>query len=51
MKLSYVDLCLVHWPAQFFSEKKKPLHVLWQELEALADAGMTKSIGVSNFNV
>jgi diketogulonate reductase-like aldo/keto reductase len=51
LQLSYVDLYLIHWPAQFFGEQKKALHVLWPELESLVDAGMTRSIGLSNFNV
>ena len=49
--LEYVDLYLIHWPASFFTEGKKPLHRLWAELEALVDKGLVKSIGVSNFNV
>ena len=49
--VDYVDLYLIHWPAQYFGEHRKPLHVLWAELEALVDAGYTKSLGLSNFNV
>ena len=48
LKLDYVDAYLVHWPAMYFA--KKPLHVLWPEMEALVEKGLTKSIGVSNFN-
>lgn len=49
--LEYVDLYLIHWPATYFSECKKPLHVLWKDLEGLVESGLTKSIGLSNFNV
>jgi D-xylose reductase len=34
----------------YFSEPKKPMHVLWPEMESLVEKKLTKSIGVSNFN-
>lgn len=49
--LEYLDLYLIHWPAGYYAEVKKPMHVLWAEMEALVEKGLTKSIGVSNFNV
>jgi aldehyde reductase len=51
LKLDYVDCYLIHWPAGFFTEKRVPLHVLWEKLEALVDKGLTKSLGISNFNL
>lgn len=48
LKLDHVDMFLVHWPASYVS--KKPLHVLWPEMESLVEKGLTKSIGVSSFN-
>lgn len=48
--LDYVDLYLIHWPLMYYSDPQKPLHVLWPEMEALVSKGLTKSIGVSNFN-
>ena len=48
LKLDYVDLYLIHFPAMYFG--KKPLHVLWVEMEGLVEKGLTRSIGVSNFN-
>ena len=50
LKLEYVDLYLIHFPLGYYSEPKKPLHVLWKEMEELVAKGLTKSIGVSNFN-
>ena len=33
--LEYVDMYLVHWPNNGFSEPKIPMHVLWARMEAL----------------
>lgn len=51
LQLDYVDLYLIHWPAGYFSEPQKPLHILWAEMESLVEKGLTKSIGVSNYSV
>jgi len=61
----YLDLCLVHWP-QSFGESDTELVPLgadgnvvpgtvdyleaWQGLEDCVNAGLVKSIGISNFN-
>lgn len=50
LQLDYVDLYLIHWPVGFF-HGKVPMHVLWAKLEKLVELGLTKAIGVSNFNV
>ena len=50
LQLEYVDLFLIHIPNGFDCDPKIPVHVLWPKMEALVDKGMTKSIGVSNFN-
>ena len=43
----YVDLYLIHWPVP-----SQDLYVeTWQALTELRDAGLTRSIGVSNFNI
>ena len=54
LQLSYVDCYLIHWPCGFFEEdpaNRVPVHILYQKLEQLVDQGLTKSIGVSNFNL
>lgn len=45
LRTDYVDLLLVHWPIQraFFNT--------WRALEDLEKAGLTKSIGVSNYQI
>lgn len=39
----YLDLYLIHWPAEGYVEA-------WQEMEKLQDEGKCRAIGVSNFN-
>jgi diketogulonate reductase-like aldo/keto reductase len=56
LQLNYVDLYLDHWPIFYLYENgvKKhnvPMHVMWNEMEKLVVKGLTKSIGVSNYNV
>ncbi|KII85561.1 hypothetical protein PLICRDRAFT_166180 [Plicaturopsis crispa FD-325 SS-3] len=46
LRVSYVDLFLVHTPIQH-----KDLKAVWREMEEVQKAGLTKSIGVSNFKV
>ena len=47
--LDYVDLFLIHTPAQ--GRKENSLSQLWEGMEEVKQAGLAKSIGVSNFKV
>lgn len=56
LKLDYVDLYLIHWPVTPFDKDtgkhaKIPFYKTWQKMEGLVKAGLTKAIGISNFNV
>lgn len=45
LQLDYVDLLLVHWPVN------KHFFATWRAFEDLKKAGLTKSIGVSNYSM
>ena len=54
LQLTHVDCYLIHWPAGYFDTdpaNRVPIHQLYAKLEQLVDMGLTKSIGVSNFNL
>jgi diketogulonate reductase-like aldo/keto reductase len=63
LQLDYLDLYLVHWPVafkkgvempekadQFIPLEEVPLTDTWAGMEAALEKGLTKRIGVSNFN-
>ncbi|WP_312824762.1 aldo/keto reductase [Epilithonimonas sp.] len=51
LKLDYVDLYLIHWPAnpKNYDNWQKANAETWQAMEELQSEGKIKSIGVSNF--
>ena len=56
LKLTYVDLYLDHWPScKNYNEPNKykliPIRETWQKMETLVDIRLTRSIGVSNYNI
>ena len=55
LNLSYVDIYLDHWPFNTYVVDGKtynvPTQVFWRNMEGLVKKGLTKSIGVSNYNV
>jgi len=64
LQLDYLDLYLMHWPIAHqpgvtFSEdasgfatlEEYPLENTWKAMEDLVDKGLTRHIGVSNFNI
>lgn len=50
LQLDYVDMYLLHFPYNYYAPTPIPMHKLWRDMENLVDIGLTKSIGVSNFN-
>lgn len=65
LKLDYVDLYLIHWPVAYAEDgdsvnpldengklryTNTPITETWQGMEDVKDAGLARSIGVSNFN-
>ena len=56
LQLSYVDLFLDHWPSSKCYNGKNNFKLisvrdLWPNMEKLVEKNLTKSIGVSNYNV
>jgi alcohol dehydrogenase (NADP+) len=64
LQLDYLDLYLVHWPVavkkgvdfastreDFLSPEEAPLTRTWSAMEQGVDLGLTRHIGVSNFNM
>ena len=56
LQLDYVDLYLDHWPSSKCYTGKNEFKLvsvkdLWPKMEKLVEQGLTKSIGVSNYNV
>ena len=56
LQLDYLDLYLIHWPVVWKrgtlmqTDKGASIVECWRALEAAADEGLVRSIGVSNFN-
>ncbi|KAL0832743.1 hypothetical protein ABMA28_000918 [Loxostege sticticalis] len=54
LNLDYVDLVLMHWPMSITEEgvdEKIDYLETWRGFENVLEKGLTKAIGVSNFNV
>lgn len=53
LQLEYVDLLLVHWTVtdvdwETTEIKGPPMYEVWKQFEAIQEAGLSKSIGISN---
>ncbi|KAM7539105.1 hypothetical protein Aperf_G00000054534 [Anoplocephala perfoliata] len=54
LQLDYIDLYHVHWPVSLPREGEQrgdfSLEDTWRAMEKLVEAGMVRSLGISNFN-
>lgn len=59
LRLTYLDLYLIHWPVslvkgsdgkKFYTEEELPNSATWKKMEEAVAQGLVKSIGVSNFS-
>lgn len=64
LQLEYLDLYLMHWPVayqpgvgfgkspqDFLTKEEAPITDTWKAMESLVAQGLTRHIGVSNFNI
>jgi len=55
LKMGYVDLCLLHWPATFGASDRafarRARSEMWTEMRAFLGKGAARAIGVANFSV
>ncbi|KAL8286147.1 hypothetical protein RQP46_004635 [Phenoliferia psychrophenolica] len=51
LRLDHVDLLLIHWPFDFNKAGMPTTEEAWKQMEAVKDAGLAKSIGVSNYRI
>lgn len=64
LQLEYLDLYLIHWPIAFkpgheqafskddlASQEESPVEKTWEAMVQLREMGLTRHIGVSNFNI
>ncbi|MCL5666685.1 MAG: aldo/keto reductase [Patescibacteria group bacterium] len=49
--LDYVDLYLVHWPANIWGDMSNKREETWKAMEEIYKSGKAKAIGVSNYMV
>jgi len=64
LQLKYLDLYLIHWPVSlksgigfpssgkdFIHPDEKPIEETWKGMEEVLEMGLTRHIGLSNFNI